>query len=205
MSSRQYDELKRRVDELRVQFVDFDVPIDRDPTRQELSNIAAFKLLAHAEIQTYVEDRISECLGQSFQMWQQDRKVSRCLLGLVLRWAGPIAERDHFSTSHNGPSVDELMNRCLSSARDEISSNNSIKREAFSRLASSAGFLAQELDGTLLAELESFGKTRGELAHKAVGKVRVLNAPSVEAQAAKNIVELLEQFDVELTDRLGAG
>ena len=67
-----------------------------------------------------------------------------------------------FRDTHDGARLDELVKRCEKRAREEIINNNSIKQAAFLCMCCSAGFIVQDLDGTLLAELESFGKTRAK-------------------------------------------
>ena len=198
MNSKEFQELDRRLKELTAQFVNFEIPIDRDPTSQELDSIKAFKLLMHAEFETFIEDRILEAITDSVAQWVNGRAISRCLFNLVLRWQDSNKDEIKPGLVYDGARLNELVRRCKKRACDEIEDNNSIKRDAFLRMCSSAGLLSEDLSGTLLANLESFGKDRGEVAHKGAGKVRSINAPGVEAKAADDIVKLLKQFDLDL-------
>ena len=49
MQSLEYQNLRARLAELKGRFVDFDIPIERDPNSTEMDNIAAFKLLMRCE------------------------------------------------------------------------------------------------------------------------------------------------------------
>jgi hypothetical protein len=198
MNSNEYQELQRRLAELKTQFMEFEIPIDRNATSTELDRIAAFKLLMHAEIETFIEDRILRAINENSNQWVVTKVVSRPQLNLLLRWSEHSTEEDRFRDAHDRVRLDELVVRCEKRARDEVRRNNSIKKDAFLRMCCSAGLTVQDLDSTLLAELDSFGKTRGDVAHKGAGKVRVLNAPAVEVKSVENIVSLLGQFDLDI-------
>jgi hypothetical protein len=193
MFSPEYVALEARLEELRLQFVDFDIPPDRSPTSQELSLIAAFKLLIHADIQTYIHDSIIKKINKSVNDWKNNRTVSRCMFHLIFRWS---TENDgRYPDVKDSGGFDRLLKVCIARAKLEVAENNSIKRDAFLRLSFSAGLLTDEISGTLLGELDSFGKARGDVAHQSAGRVRTLNSPEVEAEFAKNIVKLLKDFD----------
>lgn len=76
MNSKEYQDLQRRLSELREQFVNFEIPLDRDPTSAELDKIAAFKLLMHAEIETFIEDRVLKTLDESVNLWVRERGMN---------------------------------------------------------------------------------------------------------------------------------
>lgn len=201
MPSAEYTTLSARLDDLTRTFVDFDIPVDRNPEPKELDMIASFKLLMHAELETFIEDRVSFAVRQSLDMWINRKLVTKCLLNLVIRWY-PYFEKDKniYSLPPTTDVVKNLLELCSRRANDEIRENNGIKQHGFTKLAYSAGFLAEDLSGTLLASLESYGKTRGDVAHAAVGRVQTLKDPRVEASEAKQLVELLKQFDEDIID-----
>lgn len=192
--------LRNRIEELISRFVDFDIPFDRAPNAEEKDKIAAFKLLVHAEIETFIESRVSYAVQESVRLWKRDQKVTRTLLMLLLRWgvpgecslAGGLAQSD----------FDSQVDRCARRAEEEIENNNGIKGEALNRLACSAGFLAEDLNPTLTGAATTYGKDRGDVAHNPVGTVRSLNDPRSEAQAAKSLVDELERFDDRLVRHL---
>ena len=204
MSSAEYKALKKRFDELRRRFVSFTIPLTRNPRPSELDKIAAFKLLMHAEIETYIEDRVARALAESVNGWLTRRTANRCVLNLALRWSEGWNGQDGFDKIQSGTDIDELIKRYSKRAREELSQNNGIKQNAFSRIACTAGLIEDNLDRTLLLELENFGSTRGDVAHRGVGKVNSLNSPESEANSAKNIVNLLEQFDNDVAQLTGA-
>lgn len=196
MPSPEHIVLRARIEELSGRFVDFDIPPEREPTTHELDMIASFKLLAHAEFETFIETRIRDTLRRSLEKWKSDRQVTKALFGFLLRWY-PWFEKDKnlFASPQPLQKITELLEASLRKATAEIDENNGIKREGFSRLCFSAGILVNDLSPILLAALESYGRSRGDVAHNAIGKVRTLNGPRIEANDAKQIVDLLDQFD----------
>lgn len=200
MPSAEHTALSTRISELAKRFVDFDIPLDRDPSAFELDMIASFKLLAHAEFETFIETRIRETIKQGIETWKVDKRVTRALFGLLLRWY-PYFEQDKnpFASPQTLASVTDLIELLERKAERELDENNGIKKEAFSRLCHSVGILLDDLSPVFLAAVESYGKNRGDIAHNAVGKVRTLNDPRVEVSDALQIVGFLDQFDQQLT------
>lgn len=78
-----------------------------------------------------------------------------------------------------------------------IADNNGVKGSSFFQLSVMAGKMPDEIDGALGASLTSYGKSRGDVAHKSVVRVRTLRAPSAEAKDAADLVrDLAAYFDV---------
>ncbi len=196
MASVDHTSLSSRIDELVVRFVDFDIPLDRGPTSEELDRIAAFKLLVHAELEGFVEARTTYAVDEALRLWKAQRKVTRALMMLALRWSAIDECRLSFGVANT--EFDQQVERCAQRAREEIDANNGIKLEALQRLACSAGFLVDDLQATLTGAANSYGKDRGDVAHKPVGKVRSLNDPRAEAAAARGLVDELKAFDEHL-------
>lgn len=201
MPSPEYAALTTRINALSARFVDFDIPIDQNPTQDQLDSIAAFKLLAHAEFETFIETRISQAIQGAVNHWSSTGRVTKPLFALLLRWY-PWFEKDKntYFAPQQIADVALLMQRLLKNALEEIAENNGIKKDTFSRLSYSAGLFTDDHQAMLLAALESYGKNRGDVAHNAVGKVRTINDPRVEAADAKQIVDFLEPFDQQLID-----
>lgn len=199
MVSSEYKALSARIEDLVKRFVDFDIPYDRYPNSHELDMIASFKLLVHAEFETFIETRILDTVGRGVAIWKSDKRMTRVLFGLILRWY-PFFEREKnpYASPQTFSDVSDLLETLARKAEREISENNGVKREAFSRLCYSAGILVDDLSPVFLAALESYGRNRGDIAHNAIGKVKTLNDPRVEASDARQIVELLGQFDLDL-------
>jgi hypothetical protein len=200
MPSTPYEALVARVEELKARFVNFDIPIDRDPNSHELDMIASFKLLVHAEIEEFIETRIFETIEESVTIWETQRRVTRGLLNLAVRWYPWFEqEKNPNARPQSFQAFSAFLKDTAARARSEVNENNGIRQNSFSRLCYSVGIMLDDLPGALLASLDSYGRGRGEVAHQTVGKVRTLNDPRVEGQDAEQLVQLLLSFDNDLS------
>lgn len=203
MASAQYNALTTRIADLKARFLNFTIAPDALPTQHELDMIASFKLLAHAEFEHFIEERIKRALEESKKRWFNDRKVTRCLFNATLA-AFPHFEK-YKNPFYNGSSksaVDDLVDRSTREAMQVIVENNGIKETAFNRLCYLGGLLIDDISGTLVASMDSYGTERGDVAHKPVLRVRSLKDPQIEASEAEGILKLLEKFDDDITASL---
>ena len=196
MPSLSYLQLKDRLITLRQRFLNFDIPLERTPSESELDSIACFKLLMHAEIEAFIEERVSFAVEQTIKSWQEGKQLNRCAFQMLLRWRSDIAEPNlAASVSPQRDDVEAVLLFLRRKALDEIRSNHGIKEDAFKRLASLAGMAADDHANLLLTSLESFGRGRGDVAHLPPGRVRSLSGPQDEADAAEKLLDQLSEFD----------
>ena len=194
-----YKHLSLRLDELRRKFLEKELckeaqdPCTFDP---DLDCIAAFKLLFHAEIEIFLEEKAKERIVQiesaisSNLPWQRDNPQIFAMQSLLC-CGDPLPPKfDHGDLSAR-------LKALLGKAKAKIAENNGIKEASFVALSLIAGKTTEELSSTITATLNSFGSERGEIAHKSVPRTRVMNGPSVESATATDIVkELGIYFDV---------
>ena len=102
----------------------------------------------------------------------------------------------------NVKTVSDLFDLLARQGLNEIDDNNGIKKEGFTKLCYSVGLLIEDVSTILMGALDSHGRVRGDVAHNPIGKVRTLNDPRVEADDARNIVNLLDDFDQDLVKTL---
>ena len=57
-----------------------------------------------------------------------------------------------------------------------------------------SGKMPDEVDGGLSASLSTYGTNRGEVAHQSATRVRNIQAPSAEIQAAEDLVAGLDAY-----------
>lgn len=199
MPSPEFQHLSDRLFALKKRFIDFDIPPDRDPTHEELDSIACFKLLLHAEVENYIEERIRSAIFRANEAWSQGGKISRCFFTLLLRWSQEISTAtEKCRDTPRMPDITSILEKLSKKAIEIIDSNNSIKQAKFTQLAALAGMMADDHSPALLAALESFGKTRGDVAHRSVGRTRILNDPRVEGKDAEQLISMLGDFDTAL-------
>lgn len=168
-------------------------PINFQP---DLDNLAAYRLLVHAELEDFLEEKAKENIARIDSTCQPATKWMRNhpeLLSLAIALNKPPPQYNNLDASK----LVEYMRELVRAGRAAISDNNGIKGPSFSVLSICAGKTIDEIDDALAASLTSYGKDRGDVAHKSVTHTSRLNAPSSEALLAKNLVrELSMYFDV---------
>ena len=183
--------LESRVNELKEKFVRDQVEAEAaDPGFvADLDRLAAFRLLVHAEIEEYLESKAREgldALEKAFKGGGQTVRANLCLMvmGAML---GKIARFDTARWSAYAAEV-------LSAARTAIKENNGIKQASFLQLAVFCGKMPDEMDVTLSSALTTYGKSRGDVAHKSVKRVRNIRAPSAESKDADDLLMGLRRY-----------
>jgi hypothetical protein len=202
MASARFKEVERRLVELRRAFL----PATFDPTGTYPSKQAdltrAYQLLAHAEIESYLEDVAFETVLKTCGKWDKSRRVSRALLSLVaFHGDRPAAIGDASAISPRPVrELDDLVNSAKALYSKYVKTeNNGIRAANIRRLLLPAGVGEHELDFTWLAAIDSFGAKRGETAHTAKSTVSVPD-PETEYKAVQDIVVGLGKIDGLLRD-----
>lgn len=187
--------LKRRCEELIVKFLEPEIVAEQaDPLTfvPDLDRLAAFRLLFHAEVETFLEEKAKEGLSSLERDIASGRwgRANPNALALYLR-CGPYLSKP---SDADATSLAEHFGGVIAAARSLVSDNNGIKEKSFVMLAVAAGKAIDEIDAALASTLSSYGRSRGEVAHHSATRSRTLTAPSAEKLAAVTIVSGLGLF-----------
>jgi hypothetical protein len=215
MVSQRYRILQSRVDELRTHLL----PTHFDPTGiyTEVDMVAirtlSFRVLAHAELEAYFEDRVVEIAKATWNAWEQRQAISRttlCLLGFSGREMGPPPETLAPPTANqqkNWPDQIDIKHR-LSDAISEyvrvaLHENHGIREKNVLRLLLPIGVQQHQIDAVILADMDNFGRQRGEAAHQSFGgTVKQGVDPKAEYERVRLIVSGLASLDAALNSLL---
>ncbi|WP_163316732.1 hypothetical protein [Crenobacter caeni] len=154
----------------------------------DIDNLAAFRLLAHAEFEDYLETKARDGLTSIETAFSNNQKVSGNVSLLVI--AISLSKSLRLESPHWSSDVTEL----LRTARDWINKNNGIKDASFTMLSVFSGKMPDEVDGALSASLSAYGTSRGDVAHKSATRVTTIQAPSVEARAVDALIDELDDY-----------
>jgi hypothetical protein len=185
--------LKERIEALSHKFLGTQMKAEKaDPLgfTPDLELIAAFRLLAHAEIETFLEERAKAGLAHAKR--SSGKYGDR--LCILMSLAGNLNRRADLTKIQKQEDFFVLRDSLVQAAEKSISENNGIKRDSFLSLNLYSGNSNIGIDETLLSELDSFGSSRGDVAHKPIGRVATIQAPSDENEAALRLLRLLEQY-----------
>ena len=164
--SKRFRDLRSRIRKLRDHFL----PKTFDPTGtytdRQFDRARAFRLLAHAEFEWYLEEIAFETANKAVNDWQQRGVVTKALLAMV-------AFRDVYSEGGQNTNQSGIL-RDLDSRIDESrrrfngyakGRNNGIREENILKLLLPVGINKSDIDQTWLSTTDSFGQLRGETAH----------------------------------------
>jgi hypothetical protein len=132
-------------------------------TRKEQDFIRAYILLVHAEIEAYFEDAVKEVVVKARNKWSAERKKSACLLGIMSFVATELNWEKESETNRN--SIEFRINKSVSHFIAKLNKNHGIKSDNIKSLLLPIGVENSELDQTWLNTMDSFGSTRGGIAH----------------------------------------
>lgn len=212
-ASTRYRKLKRELAKLRRGLLPKKFKISGDYPPEIFTRTAAYRVLAHAEIESYLEDRAYETALSAIREWEQKQKLSKILLGL-LAFSGQKMEEPPDSLSPDQSSQASIwdgkirMSNKITSAMNAFTyaviNNHGIKEKNVLRLLLPIGIEAEELDPLLLTDLNSFAKLRGEAAHLSAAKYRAKQQmnPKDELRTVMSLVDRLIEIDTFISQLL---
>lgn len=188
--------LQDRLDELSIKFISDQVEAERlDPTGflPDLDRLAAFRLLIHGEIEDFLETKAKDnvnAIAARVSLNAPWMRGSPELMAVAIALKKPLPSQDHLELNKFSTFILEL----ISSAKAAISDNNGVKTPSFVLLSLLAGKTIDEIDNVLSNSLNSYGKDRGDVAHRSVTHSTTLNAPSTELATALHLVKEIGKF-----------
>lgn len=166
----------------------------------------SFRILVHAEIESFLEDRAHELFDEAWNAWMNYRVPSK-VLSALLAFSGdsmPIPpSKLGVSGRKSHDDIDGILSRAKKHWKDEVHKNNhGVKEANVLALLLPLGIDGGGLDTTLLADLTSFGGLRGAVAHKSSVGVTAYADPKSEYDRAHQLVTALGSIDALVGDAL---
>jgi hypothetical protein len=180
-----YAELKRRLDRLASSLL----PNDRlagDYPDNEKDRIHAYVVLAHAELEVYLEKLVLFAADQAKR--KSSATVCQPIMSRLIFYKSAQA-KDKLETA-----TLESINGAFSFFEKVVERNNGIKSTNILQLFLPLGVNHSDLDPILLANLDAFGIMRGQIAHTAA-RLEQGASPSSEKSRVINIIQDLSHLD----------
>ena len=137
--------------------MDFDQGDSPLPGNQD--KLRAFKLLVHAEIESYIENAVLEVWNKCDHEWRINNRVITPL-GCLLMFSSSKFEANDKQLVRNS-----RISQSLESFKIVVANNNGIKRKNILQLVIPFGVDYSHIDQTWLSTIESYGNSRGLVAH----------------------------------------
>ena len=151
----------------RIKFLDNNIlpsiNITGDYTIIEYDFTRSYVLLVHAEIESFLEERVTEKVTSSLNNWKLNRKKSSCLKSILAFCSSDINYLKKSKDERN--SLEFRVNIVSNHFLSLIKKNHGIKKDNILNLLLPIGIEFDELDNTWLTTMDNFGAKRGEIAH----------------------------------------
>jgi hypothetical protein len=172
-----------------------------DPDRVQLQ-ARGFLVLSHAAVETYLEDWAKDIAKAAEAVWIKRQRVAPPLAYLVgslgeraktvesLALAGGKDSRNRFA---------DVVLKLFPAFYKRVNENNGIKEKNVLKLFDPLGIEAAAFTATLLPNLDTLGKRRGEHAHYSNRAVKTPLDPETEYQHLQNVLLDLATLEQWLT------
>jgi hypothetical protein len=193
-NSGRFKALQTRISELRNRFlpVSFSQSGNYSPT--ELDNARAFRVLVHAEIEHFFEERALDIADRAFDLFKTKARVSRPIVHLLSNIVGD----QHGLPSELGTPITALSitGKVVAQYKHGIAKNNGIRIPNMLRILLPIGVLEAEIDAAWLSTTDGFGAKRGAAAHSA--SIMYTIDPQDDYQIVNQIMAGIRDLDVLL-------
>lgn len=206
-TSIRFKEMRTRLTELRHHMLPAKFSPTGDYSDRQLDRTRGYRVLVHAEIESYLEDVAREAVTQAIQEWKNKKKPSMILLAFLAAYHSAWNSNDEKENEEivrlakARSRVKDTINEAIDIAQRQyitnVRDNHGVKEMNFKRLIIPLGIEINDLDGTWLTNLDNFGTRRGETAHKAKRATGMVN-PEDEYRIVQNLVKGLKELDEKI-------
>jgi hypothetical protein len=208
MPSQRYNLLQRQVAKLERALLPpaqqlADLSVDLTKIDGIENRVAAFVVLCHAELESYLEDRSRAIAERGQFQWLRKKRHSPCVFSLLAYYADselPDALPVVGDADYDRADLTPLLRNAVDRHITRINSNNGIKTKDVLALVLPIGLRVGFIPHAAIAELDAYGAQRGAIAHQHQShRVRAsLNARDEKQRADRVLVELAA-MDTELS------
>jgi hypothetical protein len=203
-NSQRFRDLRRRLTELRQNLL----PKAFSPTgtysTRQMDRARGYRLLAHAEIEAFIEGISREAVTKKIGDWVNHRNPSDLLVCFLASYhAGwvPEGEEELLGSplpTTTRPAIKDAVNEAVDVAMTQyikiIKDNHGIREKNLKKLILPVGVRITDLDATWVTNMDEFGKQRGEVAHTNIGAQQAID-PRTELNTVTTLLEGLKLLD----------
>ncbi|WP_139312707.1 HEPN domain-containing protein [Acuticoccus yangtzensis] len=215
MSSEAYKELKASVKILRLHLLSKKFRTDGYYRDRVFTGVISFRVLSHAAIEEYLEKRAIQIAVSASAICKKHGRISHsaaCLVSFSKKIFGeppdtfdspqPNQQKIWQEKIDMKTRVSVAASLYISNIKNE---NHGIREKNVLNILLPIGFPTEKIDPLMLAEFDTFGKRRGEVAHSSP-KVHTVKKPDPEQELAtvNRIINLLKDVDDELDSILAS-
>lgn len=206
MNSQRFQELHARLVELETNFLPEPL-VKPSYTDKEQDLARGYRLLVHAEIESYLEDMSRNSITDAIRKWKVNRHPSRQLISFISCYHSSWSPTDNESNEiilqiaksriNAKESVEKVIDLAQKQFTTKLKNNHGIKEENLHLLIVPIGIDLSDLDQNWIANLDNFGAQRGAIAHNQKKTSDTIN-PSDEYANVQRILIGLKELDVKI-------
>jgi hypothetical protein len=176
--------LEMQLDRLKDEFLP-EISPTGSYSESQLSRTAAYRVLAHAEIESYLEERARTIVIDAKKAWETGKTTRTliCLLGFsdltmdkppdTLKKPSNVKQDNHDKRLE----ITEKINSAIKSFKKVIDNNHGLKEKNILALLLPIGIDSDDLDPAWLADMNTFGEKRGLVAHTSATSYMTIQTP----------------------------
>lgn len=207
--SDRFKEMRVRLRELRRHLLPSEFSPTGDYTDRQLDRARGYRLLVHAEIESYLEDVAKEITTSAIRRWKHDRHPSALLIAFLASFHSSwntnsdasneeiiqLAKSRVNSKDAIGDVIDLAQKQFIQIVKD----NHGVKEKNFKSLILPIGIDMNCIDNTWMTNLDNFGRLRGEIAHNTKRIASQIN-PLDEFNRVKELEVGLKELDLRIVE-----
>ena len=157
-----------------------------------LDRARAYRVLAHAEIESYLEDEVRDVLQFALRRWKTTGAMNKVLMSLVVAVRFGLADDESAELGVQPASIPrdtelhDFVKEAAKRAFQRIDSNNGVQERDLKKLLMLVGVRLSDLDSVWLVSMTTFGKERGQVAHLGRGGLTQQTDPEAELKRVRN-------------------
>ncbi|MER6292391.1 HEPN domain-containing protein [Streptomyces althioticus] len=188
MPTLRFKQLTKRVDRLAHLFLPRLSSVGRY-TQEEYDYVRAFIVLAHAEVESYVESMCLDVLRKVEDRWDSSSIAGPCIAGLMLYSDKQVSPPKALSKQSQNETIDSIVKNSIDKHRRFTQrDNHGVKEANLLRLLLPIGFQEADFDPVWLGTMNSFGVSRGLVAHQSANRVQNPPDPVIARQQVNDVL-----------------
>lgn len=209
--SKRFRILEQELKKLRKYFLPHQFDSLGNYRERQIALATAYRVLAHAEFESYFEDRVVEIATNALKIWKNNNQTTITLVSLFA-FSGLTSDKPPDSlTTNQQPQIleeklklDRKLSKVFGSFRKSVKNNHGIREKNILLLLLPIGINSDDLDKVWLQEMNDFGAKRGEFAHQSASndKTRQPPDPKNELEMVNRLLQGLTHLDRLLNDLL---
>lgn len=153
-------------------------------------------MLAHAELEAYFEERARDRVDRAHSRWKSGSYCTSLVSNLLVYHAARSSKGEGWDPKTPTP---PSVKKAIAFYVGELGSNNGIKERNILGILTPLGLPHRRLTPTFMATLDSFGESRGKMAHLSIQAHQSIDPKSIWDDVWKNILPFVKQLDREIS------